>query len=47
MNISTDDLINGLIEEVKRLTVENIVLKTTLQKLQTVEQLAPVETDEL
>jgi hypothetical protein len=46
MNISTDDLINGLIEEVKRLTVENIVLKTTLQKLQTVEQLTPVETDE-
>jgi hypothetical protein len=46
MNISTDDLINGLIEEVKRLTVENIVLKTTLQKLQTVEQLVPVETDE-
>lgn len=35
MNITTDELINSLMDEIKRLTLENIVLKTTLQKLQT------------
>jgi hypothetical protein len=34
MNITTDELINSLMDEIKRLTLENIVLKTTLQKLQ-------------
>jgi hypothetical protein len=37
MNISTEELINGLMEEVKRLTLENIILKTTVQKLQATE----------
>lgn len=45
MNISTDELINGLVEEIKRLTLENVVLKTTLQKLQTA-QVPPSEDDE-
>ena len=35
MNITTDELINSLMDEIKRLTLENIVLKTTLNKIQT------------
>lgn len=34
MNITTDELINSLMDEIKRLTLENVVLKTTLNKLQ-------------
>ena len=34
MELQTDDLINGLLDEVKRLTLENIAYKAALQKLQ-------------
>lgn len=34
MEIQTEELIAGLLEEVKRLTLENIVLRSSLQKLQ-------------
>lgn len=33
MNISTDELVNGLMDEIKRLTLENVVLKATLNKM--------------
>lgn len=33
MELQTDDLINGLLEEVKRLTLENIAYKAALQKM--------------
>jgi hypothetical protein len=33
MELQTDDLINGLLEEVKRLTLENIAYKAALQKI--------------
>jgi hypothetical protein len=35
MELQTDDLINGLLEEVKRLTLENIAYKAALQKMTT------------
>ena len=41
MEISTEEVLNGLLEENKRLTLENIILKTTLQKMR--EQEKPAE----
>lgn len=34
MELQTDDLINGLLDEVKRLTLENIAYKSALQRMQ-------------
>lgn len=34
MNITPEEIVNALLEENKRLTLENLVLKMTLQKLQ-------------
>jgi len=34
MELQTDDLINGLLDEVKRLTLENIAYKAALQRMQ-------------
>jgi|APGre2960657404_1045060.scaffolds.fasta_scaffold03158_5 hypothetical protein len=46
MELQTDDLINGLLEEVKRLTLENIAYKAALQKLQAVPMGAMPDTEE-
>jgi hypothetical protein len=38
MELQTDDLINGLLDEVKRLTLENIAYKAALQRVNTPEE---------
>jgi hypothetical protein len=46
MELQTDDLINGLLDEVKRLTLENIAYKAALQKLQAVPMGGMPDTEE-
>lgn len=43
MEVTPDQVINGLLDEVKRLTIENVALKAALNQL-TAQEAAPAET---